>query len=167
MNSETFCAYQFPRNNDHGPGQLVAAVSFDLAQDIDERNGWLEPAEQPSKLAEAHVACQQSAAAGLNELILFCFRGQPLHSRSVKLVIQKLVAIAFHVNNSELRAPLRVPVHNGFVERAGPPISLAALARCVDSTPHKLRKHWRDYRQRWSFTARIAKRPRKRLTRSK
>jgi hypothetical protein len=148
--------------------QIEAAVAYDFPALADQHLGFVEPGERPDVMEQAHEVCVKAAAASLNELIMFCFKGQPLNARgAMRLVARRFLAIAHHVNGSELRGPLRVPTRSGFVERAGPPMSLAALAKYLGTTPYKLRNEWADFRQRWSFTARVAERPRKQLTRSK
>ena len=131
MKSETFLA--FNRDND-GPARfgeraptLEAAVSYDIYDEIDRRNGWTDE-ESPKPKDEAI----ESGANMLREFILFCVQGFALDDeKQFRTCLRRFVAISHHFFPNVLRGP-QVMVQGRYGGRGklveGPPLTLKQLA---------------------------------------
>lgn len=143
--SETFFAYDDAHGDEN---RLVAGIEYDIAAEIDEKNGWTEPG-QPSEVEVTHTVRAADASNALSEFILFCFQGQKLDRRGkgLRTAIRRFVAICWMLKSNEL------------VDPHGRPLSLERLAslpqvKCTKCTLSLLAQ---EFGKQWGFRVRVQK----------
>lgn len=148
---ETFLAYTrdpHPANDGRtNKSHIDAGINYDMAAEIDERNGWKEPGEILDD--QAKEAMIQMATRGLNELILFCFKGQTLDrsGKGLRTAMRRFVSVCWMLKSSEL------------LGKNGKPMSLEKLSklpqlRCTRCTLSLLAQ---EFGRQWGFRVRVQK----------
>lgn len=154
---ETFLAFTrgpHPANDGRGGEvRIEAGVIDDIAKEIDEKNGWVEPGERAIPVSEETI---NLAAEGLSELILFCFEGQTLdpYGKGMRTVIRRFVSVCWILKSQALLVTKKKGKSKVLV-----PISLAKLGkqpqvRCTRCTLSLLAQ---EFGRRWGFRARVQK----------
>jgi hypothetical protein len=157
MNSETFLAFQrgHPRALP-SKANLETGISYDIAGEIDRRNGWREPDEFEDEVGDT---LESIAARGLRELILFCFHGEKLTKSGAGLrrAVQKFLAVS-HSLSPEMFVSgdgRRLARKSVSIWEAAPKLTkseMAALARCEPKEFHELAK---EFHERWGFKVHV------------
>lgn len=148
--ADTFLAFSSklhpPRDGRTTERQLDAGVHYDIADEIDKRNNWLDPGELDGEVAHAMV---EIAARGLSELFLFCFNGQVMDKKGkgMRTAFRRFVSVAWMIKSAEIKGP------------DGRPLSLEKLSklpqvRCTRCTLSLLAQ---EFGRRWGFRVRVQK----------
>lgn len=136
----------------HGPRygkteNIETAVEYDIAAQIDSANHWLEVGEGDTEMVKAMI---QIAARGVNEVVLFCFRGIKLDARGrgLRTAIRRFMSIAWMLKSNDLRG------------KDGKPLSLDRISkqpqiRCSRCALSLLAQ---EFGAQWGFRVRIQKR---------
>lgn len=154
MNSETFLAFSRanidPITNRLGKASIEVGVAYDLAAEIDHRNGWAErDAPDVERLHELRLIAAQT----LRELFYACFHNRKLHARSAKRAFDIFVAVATVLHPEMMQAPIGGVIDSRSVGRQ---MSFEQVAALRGLTAKQLRSLADDFLQR-CFTVRVRK----------
>jgi hypothetical protein len=153
MHESTFFAYERdPDKFSTGPRTLVG-VSHDIAREVDERNGWLEPADPVDSF---HDELVKISARGLMELLMYCFHDVTLsqRSRGVNEAFGKFCAVALMINSEELL----MPAPGATTAKDTQPLTKRDLAALLNVPMRTLTTYQRQFKQRWGFRLHVSKR---------
>jgi hypothetical protein len=103
FNGKTFLAFTrgpHPANDGRsGDVKLELGVEYDIAAQIDQKNGWFEEGELDPELVAVMI---KVAARGLYELIHFCFAGRKLNEKGMQIAMRRFVAVAWMLHSEML-----------------------------------------------------------------
>lgn len=139
--AETFLAFE--RSTRSPRPTLTTAVTYDVAEEIDQRNGWTEPGER-------HHLLNHSDATIAREIFTFCFGKQKLdpQGKGMRAAFRRFVAISWMLASEKM------------VGLDGKPLSLDKLGkqpqlRCTRCALCLLAK---KFGQPWGFRVRVQRR---------
>jgi hypothetical protein len=136
----------FERELDLDQSMPVVAELPDLANEIDQRNHWLEEGEIDEQKMQLLM---QVAARGLHELFYYCFAGRSLDKPSeMRMAVRRFIAVAWLIQPGLLKS------RNGRMMTLD---DLAALPS-IDCSKCALSLKAQAFGKRWDFHARIQKR---------
>jgi len=151
VDEERFLAYSHRNEND--PVELECAVSYDVGLDIDQRNGWVEPDDVPSKRAVALEESKKQAAIGLAELLRFCFEKKGCTRRGMRRAQVRFFSVAHG---------LAIPMYARWEKRngkrrpmEGTRLNAREIASLIRVKPADLRREYNGFRRRWPFTVHV------------
>jgi hypothetical protein len=102
-NGKTFLAFTrgpHPANDGRsGDVKLELGVEYDIAAQIDQKNGWFEEGELDPEMVAMMI---KVAARGLYELIHFCFAGRKLNEKGMQIAMRRFVAVAWMLHSEML-----------------------------------------------------------------
>lgn len=135
------------------------AVVYDVAAEVDERNGWKDDTPTPDELA-AEI---EFGAKGMREFLLFIWDGVVLgdDEAGLQLAFSRFCSVAYFLCPEILRVPSPEDVKSGrkWIKKLGPPITLEELAAMpqVRSTRNQLQKLALKFAEQWGYEPLIQK----------